>query len=258
MPGARLMLKVPAASAAAACTIDASGVARTALAGSALLAMDTGASTTCTSGGSSPSSAAGPNRITRAPCPAAIAAPAATSVGPRSAPLQSTATVTAAGCRGSWDCASGAGATSALLVAVLVLVIVIVRSGHRDLATGVGATDGTHPVRSARAVALGTRVQRGRTDLVLGAPLRGPAVRLLFLGNRHREARRLPARRLPTRASAPSASPNGGRAPARDGDRAPRCSGRPRTPGRVRRSPRGRAPSPAARARMRRGPRPLG
>ena len=66
MPGARLMLKSPAASAApvppahtsacarpsatarAACTIEASGVARAARAGSALLAIETGASITST------------------------------------------------------------------------------------------------------------------------------------------------------------------------------------------------------------------
>src|SRR5437868_13201064 len=148
---------VPCATARAAWTIDASGVARTALAGSRLFAIETGASTTCTPGGSSPSSAAGPNRITRAPSRAAIAAPAATSAGPRSAPLQSTATVTASGSTGSVGGAPGEapGATSALLLAVL--VIVIVRSGHRDLAAGVGAADGAHPVRPARAVTLGTR-----------------------------------------------------------------------------------------------------
>src|SRR5271154_3036115 len=110
MPRARLMLNVPAASAApvppahtsacarpaasalAACTIEASGVERAALTGSGALAIDTGASTTSTPVGSAPSSAAGPNRITCAPCSLAIAAPAATSAGPRSAPLQSTAT----------------------------------------------------------------------------------------------------------------------------------------------------------------------
>ena len=110
MPRARLMLNEPAASAApvppahtsacalpsatarAACTIEASGVVRAALTGSGLLAIETGASTISTPPCSSPSCAAGPNRITRAPCAAAIAAPAATSAGPRSAPLQSTAT----------------------------------------------------------------------------------------------------------------------------------------------------------------------
>ena len=107
------MLKVPAASAApvppaqtsacarpsatalAACTIEASGVLRTAPTGSLALAIDTGASTTSTPSRASPTSSAGPNRITCAPSAAAIAAPAATSAGPRSEPLQSTATTTA-------------------------------------------------------------------------------------------------------------------------------------------------------------------
>src|SRR5271154_6185517 len=158
MPRARLTLNSPAASAApvppahtsacalpsatatAACTIDASGLARAALTGSELLAIDTGASTTSTSPGTSPSCSAGPNRITRAPAPAAIAAPAATSAGPRSAPLQSTATT-------GWSEASArtgipADATSALLV--IVLVIVAVAAGRHDIATGIGAAHGTH------------------------------------------------------------------------------------------------------------------
>ncbi len=109
-PFARFTLNRPAASAApvppahtsacarpsptafAACTIDASGVARTALTGSALLATDTGASTNSTPSGTGPISRAGPNRSTRTPCSAARAAPAATSAGPRSAPFASTAT----------------------------------------------------------------------------------------------------------------------------------------------------------------------
>src|ERR1700679_2105174 len=84
----------PSAPALAACTIDASGVERTAKAGSAALAIEIGASTTSTPSGTGPISAAGPNRITRVPAAAAIAAPAATSAGPRSAPPASTATVT--------------------------------------------------------------------------------------------------------------------------------------------------------------------
>src|SRR5271167_4625567 len=124
----------PCATARAAWTIEASGFARAALAGSGLLAIDSGASTTCTLAAGSPSSAAGPNRITRAPRLAAIAAPAATSAGPRSAPLQSTATT-------GWSEASArtgipADATPALLV--IVLVIVAVAAGRHDIATGIG------------------------------------------------------------------------------------------------------------------------
>jgi hypothetical protein len=112
--------------------------------------------------------------------------------------LQSTATVGTPDWSGSRCGGEGEapGDTSALLVGVLV----IVRSRHGDLAPGVGAACGTHPMRPARAVALGTHVQGRRPDLVLGAPLRGPAVRLLFLGNRHLKATRLPVPGLATRA----------------------------------------------------------
>src|SRR5947208_1198000 len=85
MPGARLMLNVPAASAApvppaptsacarpsatalAACTIDASGVLRTAPTGSVDLAIATGASTISTPSGAGPSSSAAPTSILGAP-----------------------------------------------------------------------------------------------------------------------------------------------------------------------------------------------
>ena len=80
----------PAATARAARTIEASFVERAARAGSAALAIDTGASTTVTWSGTSPISAAGPKRMTGTP---ASAAPSATSRAPRSAPLASTATV---------------------------------------------------------------------------------------------------------------------------------------------------------------------
>ena len=86
MPGARLMWKSPAASAAPveppdtsasarpvgdrleACTIEASGVERTASAGSGALAIETGASTTSTPPGVGPIAPAGPNSSTRTPC----------------------------------------------------------------------------------------------------------------------------------------------------------------------------------------------
>src|SRR6185437_11545346 len=180
MPRSRLMLKVPAARAApvppaqtSACalpsatalvasTIDASRVVRAAATGSAA----------STPAGGSPSSAAGPNRSTRAPWAAAIAAPAATSDGPRSAPLQSTATT-----------GSEASRPSPLLVLVLVLVVV---ARHDDFTTGVVAADRAHPVRATRAVALRAGVQAGRSDAVLGAALGRAAVGLLFLGDGHR------------------------------------------------------------------------
>src|SRR5271169_2267479 len=176
---------LPSATARAACTIEASLVVRAALTGSGLLAIDTGASTTSTPAGTSPSSCAGPNRITRTPPLAAIAAPAATSDGPMSAPLQSTATTGACGSSAGTGEELLAGDTSPLLL--LVLVLVGVRPGGHDLAAGIGAAHRAHAVRPARAVALRTRVDRGRADLVLGAALGGTAVGLLFLGDCHRE-----------------------------------------------------------------------
>ena len=64
----------PEATASTACTIEDSGVARTARAGSGALAIETGASTTSTSA-AVPISAAGPNRITRTPLAASGGAP---------------------------------------------------------------------------------------------------------------------------------------------------------------------------------------
>src|SRR5580704_18108113 len=171
MPRARLMLSVPAASAApvppahtsacalpsatalAALTIDASGVALAAAAGSALFAIDTGASTTSTSAGSSPSSSRGPNRIIFDPALAAIAAPAATSAGPRSAPLQSTAIT------GSRKSSASQGRPDSRwtgdedepldATALLVLVVVVSPPGRHDLAARVRSTHRAHPVRPA-------------------------------------------------------------------------------------------------------------
>ena len=73
----------PSATAATAATIEASGLARTARAGSSALAIETGASMTSTPSRTSPICAAGPNSSTRTPCSAtAAAAPRATSAGP--------------------------------------------------------------------------------------------------------------------------------------------------------------------------------
>ncbi len=153
----------PSVTAATARTIDASGVRRTARAGSASLAIDTGASTTETCAGTGPISAAGPNRITRTF--SACAAPRATSAGPRSAPLTSTATVTGV---------------------LLVLVIVIVSVVHvHDLATAIEPAMRAHAVRAARPAALRAVVDRGSSDLVLRPALRGARVRLLLLRDCH-------------------------------------------------------------------------
>ena len=241
MPGARLMLNMPAASAApvapahtsacarpcatarAACTIEASGVVRAAhrvlgLGDRHRRVHDLHARRRLAQ------LSAGPNSRTRAPCAAAIAAPAATSAGPRSAPLQSTATTGAcARLRGRM---TGTTRPLASLPASRDRARARDRARPRrhDLAARVCAAHRAHPMRPARAVALRTRVQRGRADLVLSAPLGGAAVRLLFLGDGHRRMQqrlRPQARRYSS--SAPAASPSADRARARDGAR-----GRPR------------------------------
>src|SRR3954447_14405101 len=190
----------PSATARTARTIEESGLPRTARAGSGSLAIETGASTTSTPG-TSPSSAAGPYRITRIPPAAARAAPRATSTGPLSAPLTSTATVTGS---------------------VVVIVIVVVHV--HDLAPGVEPAMRADPVRTARPVALRAAVHRRSSDLVLCPALRGARVRLLLLGNGHRRCRSVADRaraardgRGLSRTSARKASPSGCPAPGRDG-----------------------------------------
>src|SRR5437588_6712670 len=205
MPRMRLMLNSPAASAApvppahtsacaapdatarAACTIEASGLLRAASAGSELLAIETGASTISSVSEGSPSCARGPNRITRAPPATAIAAPAATSAGPRSAPLQSTATTGA-------EKEAVPGDTRVL--AGVGLVVRLVGASGNHLAAGIGPAHRTHAMRPARAVTARALVQRGRRYAVLRAALGGAAVRLLFLGDGHR----------PRKASSPPAA----------------------------------------------------
>ena len=145
--------------------------------------------------GAGPISSAGPYRRTRTPCDAASAAPSATSDGPRSAPLASTATVMLIGGRllsgadsPTGACAPGrAGRAATWLVLVVVIVIVHVH----DLAPGVGPAHRADPVRQARAVALRARVVRRRGDLVVRATLRGAAVRLLLLGDGHERRHRV-------------------------------------------------------------------
>ena len=110
-----------------------------------------------------PIAAAGPNRTTRTPPAAARAAPRATSAGPWSAPLTSTATVTGS---------------------VIVIVIVVVHV--HDLAPAVEPAVRAHAMRTPRPAALRAAVHRGSGDLVLRASLRGARVRLLLLGDGHR------------------------------------------------------------------------
>src|SRR5271163_3603123 len=212
MPWARLTLRIPAATAepvlpaqtracaspaataCAASTIEASGVDRTARTGSGALAMETGESTICTPSGGSPSSRAGPNSSTRAPWAAARAAPAATSLGPRSAPLASTATIGPP--NGTVVGASVTGQGVATTPPphpksprrhgrLVVVIVVVVRVRRDDLAPGVGAAHGADPVGTARTVTTRAGVERGRADLVLRAPLCGPTVGLLLLGDGH-------------------------------------------------------------------------
>src|SRR5436305_8740467 len=160
----------PAPTARAARTIDASGVERTAATGSGALAIETGASTTRTPSGTSPSSAAGANSSTRVPRPAAMAAAAATSRGPRSAPFASAATVTGSA-RG------------------LVVVVIVVGRGRLHLAPGIRPAVGTHAMRETRLMAVRALVQARRRDPVLGAALARPGARLLLLGDGHGGAR---------------------------------------------------------------------
>src|SRR5436190_9674617 len=163
----------PSATARAACTIEASGAERTAIAGSAALAIETGAFTTVTPSGTVPIRSAGPHSSTRVPPAVARAAPSATSAAPRSAPFASTATVT------------GSDSGTPLFV------IVVVRRPGDHLAPGIGAAHRADPVGQARAVALGAAVVGRRRDLVLSAALSGPRSRLLLLGDGH--GRRLAA-----------------------------------------------------------------
>src|SRR3954447_11209894 len=163
----------PFETAIAAWTIEASGAPRTALAGSAALAIDTGASTTSTPSETSPIASAGPNSTGVTPCAAAIAAPAATSAGPRSAPLASTAMRTAR----------------------YLVVVLVAELGSHDLAAAIGPAHRADAVRTARAVALRAAVERRRVELVLRAALVRTAVRLLLLRDGHEQRGRL-ARRV--------------------------------------------------------------
>src|SRR5438874_10190612 len=181
----------PSAIARAACTIDACGVRRAALAGSAALAIEIEASTTSIPGtpcAASFSSEAGPKSITRAPSPAAISAPAATSAGPRSAPLQSTATT---GARRSSSAPRGHGEPGAAMRRLVLVagVVLAERRRGRHLAPCIEAALRAHAVRPAGAVALRALVERRRRDPVLRAALCGAAVRLLFLGDGHPAAK---------------------------------------------------------------------
>src|SRR3954454_7745591 len=98
-----------------------------------------------------------------------MAAPAATSAGPRSAPLASTA----------------------MRTEELVIVVVVVRVELRrnDLGALVRPADRAHAMRPPRAVALRAAVERRRAQLVLRAALVRARVRLLLLGDGHRQGR---------------------------------------------------------------------
>src|SRR4051794_4664062 len=164
----------PSATAMAARTIDASGVARTALAGSGALAIETGASITSTPSATSPIASAGPNSTGVTPRAAAIAAPAATSAGPRSAPFASTAI-----------------RMTREPVPPALVVVLVAELGSHDLAATVRPAHRADAVRPARAVALRAAVVRRRLQLVLRAALVRAAVRLLLLWDGHGERGRL-------------------------------------------------------------------
>ena len=200
IPGARLTLNSPAANAApvppaqtsacarpsprarAACTIEACGVDRTARAGSGLLATDTGRVDQLDAvWHAADLSGWAEQQHARSLAAAASAAPAATSAGPRSAPLASTATTGAH--RGPTHPPSARrpltphrcdrrgrdrGRDRAL-------------RGRRPRDLRRFRTPGK-PGAACAAVTTRTRIDRGRLDLVVGAP---SAVRLcdcFFLG----------------------------------------------------------------------------
>src|SRR4051812_40567851 len=157
VPPATNASQSPAATARAACTIEASGVWRTALTGSGALAIDTGASTTSMPSATAPISAAEPKRTGVTPRWTAMAAPAATSAGPRSAPLASTAIRMERYPARSSGPRYGCSALRGLRPWRISLVVVIVRVqfGRDDLGALVRPADRAHAVRAARAVALG-------------------------------------------------------------------------------------------------------
>ena len=256
MPGARRMCSWPAASAApveplqtsacarpsatarAACTIEASGVPRTARTGSGSLAIETGRVDDLDAvAGGRRAAPAGPNSSTSTPCAAAMRAPAATSAGPRSAPLASTAmTVTAQAPSSGRDRGRA-------------------RAERRPRGRRRCRTPGTRGAGGAGCGSAGSVERRG-DDLVLRAPLRGAAVRLLLLGSLHAARQAVAARpgaaavepTRPTRASARGASPSAGRAVALvvvARGRASRERGS-RRPGTARRSRACRAPASGA------------
>src|SRR5689334_19755826 len=125
--------------------------------------METGAFTTSTPAGTGPISPTGPKSSTPTPRSAAIAAPAATSAGPRSAPPASTATWT--------------------MARPLTLGGALTRIWFYDLAAFVIAAHQTHAVRQPRAVALGARVVRRSADLMLRPAAGSAGMGLLLLWN---------------------------------------------------------------------------
>ena len=171
MPGARLMLKSPAASAApvppaqtsacarpsatarAACTIEASGVARAARTGSGLLAIETGASTTSTPAGSAPSCCGGAEQQHAR----ALRRGERRARGDLSRPEVGAVGVDRDDDRSRRACRRSRRRRSRLAVVVLVLVVLSARSrGRRTCRTpgtrgAAGAGCGSAGTRSARA-----------------------------------------------------------------------------------------------------------
>src|SRR3954470_23020236 len=145
----------PSFTARAACTIEESGFARTACAGSSSLVTATGASTTFSKPSSS---AAGPKTVTGTP---ARRPPSATFRGPRSAPFASSA------------------------ITVAMLVVETGAAGGHDLAPAVVPARRADAVREHRGVALRARLQPRRRDLVLRAALVRARVGLLLLRDGH-------------------------------------------------------------------------
>ena len=237
MPRARLMLNVPAASAApvppaqtsacarpsatarAACTIDACGRrARRARPGPRPWRSRPARRSTSTPARQLAQLPAGPNRSTRAPWlrprsprrPRPRPVPGRRRCSRRPPPV--VAPPAAQRTRRARPLASRP-------LGVVVLVIVIVRARRHDLTARVGAAHRAHPVRAARAVALRARVTAGAPILCCARRL---AVRLcdcFFLGTAIGSEGYQACAARATRARARAASPSAGRARARGGAR---------------------------------------
>ena len=237
-PGARLMLNIPAASAApvppahtsalrapsatarAACTIEASGSCAPPSTGSAALAIETGASTTSTPAGSSPSSLARPEQqharaLLRRPAPRRRRPRPARGRRRCSRPRRP-ASPAASSCGRPPSAEGPIGRPRRSGVSVVVVIVLVVVPGLRDdLAARVGAAHRAHPVRPAGAVALRAGVDRRARRSCAGRAAWRCGCATAFSWVRPSARKATSAARRATRAAARAASPSAGRARSR-------------------------------------------